>query len=314
MNRKLTLAVVVIGAVCALGSPKATAQNSSGFDTAVESWLQGQEEPAIRALADLASKGDTKAQILLALIDTTLAYQGPWVRSLPRSERLKLLRAEGGISGQSWMKIAAQSSDLAQHWLNMWDGDAKAEVILDFARQGELRAAHLAARTLHAREKHGIGALADDPAFPEILLPAAILDWQRDDPVKAKAATQQLTSGAPGQRVLGLGDPAAAELYAWAKEAPQGRALLATLAALCPASQAPAEDLAAFFAQSGGYWGLAWIGPPSETLIDPMRYATSPKAAEIAANLLRSAPLAAPDIMAASPCIAEVMAQKISTP
>jgi hypothetical protein len=53
--------------------------------------------------------------------------------------------------------------------------------------------------------------------------------------------------------MLGRGDPAAADLHAWAQDTPQGRALLTTLSVLCPSSQTPAEDLAAFYTQSGGF-------------------------------------------------------------
>jgi hypothetical protein len=59
---------------------------------------------------------------------------------------------------------------------------------------------------------------------------------------------------------------------------------------------------------------MAWIGPPSEMLIDPLRYATSPKAAETASNLLRGTYFAEPDLFAASPCIAELTARQAKAP
>lgn len=317
MKQRLKLWVV---AFCGLFAPvaaqgeAASTPGSPEFEAAVDLWLQGKEEPAIRAFAELAPLGDSDAQLMLGLIDITPVYQGAWVRSLSRSDRLALLRAEGGISGRNWIEVAAQVSPHAQTWLQLWDGDAKADVMLAFAQQGEARAAHMAARTLFSREKRGFGALADDPAFPEMLQPVAILDWQHDAPEKAKAAIAVLPAGAPGKRLLGLGDPVAKDLYAWAESHPQGQAFLTTLAALCPASTAPAADMAAYFAQAGGSWGWAWIGPPAENLIDPVRYAESPKAVEAAANLLRSRPLAAPELIAASPCMAGLMAQRAKAP
>lgn len=306
----VTLALAAVGLVQPVQAVPVTGQDDPAFEAAVADWLAGREEPAIRALGQLAQGGNPAAQILLGLLDTTPAYQGDWQAALPRAERLKVLRAPGGLSGRSWMLAAAASEPLAQAWLRLWDGDADVAVVLDFARLGEARAAHMAARQLFTREKCCFAALAEDPAFPSFLMPLAIREWQASDPARARAALATLAPGDPGLRLFAAGPPEPADLLAWAENAPQGQRLLPILAAICPGSTSKAADLAAYLAQSGGYWGLAWIGPPSETLIDPDRYGASPQAARTALNLLRAGPLAGPEVLAASPCLASLLAAR----
>ena len=290
----------------ALAAPVA-GQDDPAFKAAVSDWLQASEGPALTALSQLAAQGNAAAQVFLAIIDTTPAYQGDWLTSLPRAQRIAVLRAPGGLSGQNWMRVAAEREPLAQAFLTLWDGDATADVVLDFARLGERRVAHMAARQLFSRERRGFGAIGDDPAFPPSLLPLAIRDWQDDDPARAKAALAGLAPGDPGRKVVGLGDPSDAALLLWAQDHPLGANLLKTLGTLCPGSALRAEDLAAYLSQAGGFWALAWLGPPSERLVDPARYAASPQAAQTALRLLRAGPLAGPQAIAASPCIAALL-------
>lgn len=286
----------------ALAAPVA-GQEAAGFEAALTDWLEGREQPALTALSGLAGQGNAAAQILLAIIDTTPTYQGEWLSGLPRDQRIAVLRAPGGLSGQNWMRVAAESEPLAQAFLHLWDGNATTAVVLDIARLDEPRLAHLAARQLFTREKRGFGAIAGDPAFPPGLLPLAIRDWQDDDPDRAKAARDGLDAGDPGRRLIGLTDPSPEALLAWAQQHPLAANLLETLSGLCPGSVGPEQDLAAYLAQSGGVWALSWVGPPSASLMDPARYAASPKAAQTTVNLLRSGNLAAPETLAASPCI-----------
>lgn len=309
------IALVALWAVLAPGTARAVAgQDAPEFTAAVEAWLQGREETALENLSALAADGNAAAQILLAILDVTPAYQGDFLSGLPRDRRIALMRAPGGLSGQSWMRVAAGDEPLAQAWLRLWDGDAPAEVVLDFARLGEVRASHFAARQLHSREKRGFGAMADDPAFPPSLMPLAILDWQGDDPARARGARGALPGGHPGGRMLALPSPSPEALWLWAESDPLAANLRQTLTGLCPASDDPAQDLAAFLAQTGGFWALAWIGPPSEALVDPLRYAASPLAAQVARRLLRDRSAtggAAPGAgsLPASPCIAALLAE-----
>lgn len=297
-------ALALWAALSPVGAGTVAGQDAPAFEAAVTDWLAGREEVALGALSGLAQEGNAAAQILLAIIDTTPAYQGDWLATLPRASRVAVLRAPGGLSGTNWMRIAAQEEPLAQSFLRLWDGDATTDVVLEFARLGELRSAHMAARQLFSREKRGFGAIADDPDFPASLLALAIRDWQRDDPARAAAALGRLDPGDPGRSIAGLPAPLPTAQIDWARKHPPAAQLLETLEGLCPGSAVTAEDLAAYLSQSGGFWALAWIGPPSQSLIDPARYGSSPQASATALRLLRRGGLAGSETLAASPCIA----------
>lgn len=301
---------LLLAIFAALGAPLGAGvagQEDPAFAAAVTDWLAGKEEAALQALAAQAQAGNSAARILLTLVDTTPAYHGDWLAGLPRDRRIALMRAPGGLSGQNW--IDGEADPLARAWVALRDGNATAALVLEFGRLGEGRAAHMAARQLFIREKRGFGAIADDPAFPASLMPLAIRDWQRDDPARATEALAALGAGHPGRPLVGAGKPTPEALLAWAQAAPATARLLTTLRQLCPASPTPAEDLTAYLAQSGGFWALAWIGPPAESLIDPERYAQSPKAAEVMRHLLRSGALADPEAVAASACLQGLLGQ-----
>jgi hypothetical protein len=304
-------------AALALSQPALAAEgrDDPAFQSAVSDWLAGDDAAAIPALSRLAASGNAASQILLALIDTTPAYQGDWLITLPRAQRMELLRAPktkpDAMSGPNWMAVAATSEPLAQAWLQLWDGDATTDVVATFARLGETRSAYFAARQLFSREKRGFGALVESGTLPEGLMPLAIRDWQQSAPDRAAAARAALEAGNPARRVLGDAAPQPEDLLAWARTDSVAAPFLVTLETLCPAPQGdPVNDLAAYLPQAGGFWALAWLGPPAEALIDPQRYAQSPRAAEVARNLLRQGNLTDPAALAASPCIAALVAAR----
>jgi len=82
-------------------------QDDPRFRSALALWLADDDETALPELAALAAEGNRAAQVLLARIDATPWFQGPWLVGLPRKERNTLLRAPGGLSGRSWMQVAA---------------------------------------------------------------------------------------------------------------------------------------------------------------------------------------------------------------
>lgn len=291
------------------GRAEIAGRNDLAFSAAITAWLAGDEATALPALAALASRGNAAAAIQLGLIDSIPAYQGDWLASLPRDGRIAVLRAPGGISGRNWLLEAAETEPLAQVWLRLWDGDASVEVVRDFARLGELRAAHMAARQLFLRQKRSFGALAEDPDFPPSLMPLAILDWQKSDPARAAHALGELSPGDPALRVLGQDAPMPEALLIWAQHHPLAQNLVAALGRICPGDPITPEDFAAYLGQSGGSWALAWAGPPSQGLIDPGAYAKSPKAAETALNLLRGGPLIDAETLAKSPCLQSLLSQ-----
>ena len=263
MSAVLTAAAVLIA--MPVRSDPVAGQSAPAFADALDLWLAGDEAAALPQLAALAQDDNRAAQILLGLIDTTPALQGDWLMALSRADRITLMRVPGGLSGQNWMREAAVTEPLAATWLTLWQGDAPMTVMIDFARQGEARAARIAAMTLARREKTGFAALADDPAYPAEVRAFAIREWQRSDPARAAQEAASLPPGDPQGEIRGL-HPAAAETAAWLEANPGGDPLVALCAALCPGADQPACHAAAYQAL-GGYWDLMALGSPAEAVI-----------------------------------------------
>jgi hypothetical protein len=268
-------------------------QQDPAFQAALEPWLSGDEAKALPELAGLAAADNRAAQVLIGLIDVTPQYQGRWLYALSRPERVALMRApldgSSGVSGQNWLRAAAADEALAVAWVQLWDGNAKADVMLDFARLGEESATRTAAKRLARRDAKGFGALADDPDFPAFSLGLAIRDWQTTDPARAKAAQEALPLADPGRALIGPYQPDPLALLALAETDPALGMLDRHLVALCPNSgdaSARAKRLAAALDMLGGWWGLADLGPPVEALIEPDRWVASAQGKAAFARLL----------------------------
>ncbi|MCC5985503.1 MAG: hypothetical protein JJU42_14190 [Rhodobacteraceae bacterium] len=240
-------------------------QSDPAFVDSVAAWLDGPEEDALPALAELARADNAAAQLLLALIDKTPALQGPWLARLPRSERVALMRADGGLSGASWVHAAAGQSAHAALWQRLWRADAPASLGLDFARAGEVRAAREAFIYAALREAGGLGELVSDPDFP-----AAVRFLAHPDGAEVDAGA--LHPGDPQRRALGAGIEAA-HLGDWLATAPEALPARALCEARC------SDDVAACTLAATGALGshpaLLMLGSPSEALIDPERFARS---------------------------------------
>lgn len=240
-------------------------QADPGFAAAVTLWLDGPEEAALPQLAELARGGNTAAQLLLALIDKTPSLQGPWLARLPRADRVALMRAEGGLSGASWVRAAAAQSPHAALWQRLWQADAPASLGLEFVRAGEARAAREALIYATLREAGGLRALAVDPEFPEAVLYLAHLDG-------AEVDADALHPGDPQRRVLSA-EVRTQDLDDWLASAPEALPARALCEARCGAD-VPACTQAANGAL-GSHAALLMLGSPSEALIDPDRFAES---------------------------------------
>jgi hypothetical protein len=282
------LALWAIAALMALALPlqaevrPLAGQQDPAFQAALEVWLSEDEAQALPVLAGLAAADNRAAQVLLGLIDVTPQYQGRWLYALSRPKRVALMRApsvgSSGVSGQNWLREAAADEPLAAAWVQLWDGNAKAEVMLDFARLGEESAARTAAKRLARRDAKGFAALADDPDFPAFAIGLAIRDWQKTDPLRAKAAQEALPLADPGRALIGPYKPDPLALLALAETDPALWMLDRHLAALCSNpgdASMRAERLAVALEIVGGWWGLADLGPPVEALIDPERWVAS---------------------------------------
>ena len=259
-------------------------QSDPAFQTALEQWLKGNEARALPALGALAAQGNRAAQVLVGLIDVTPRLHGPWLGQKSRAERMALLRAPatqatGQLSGVNWLRLAAEDTPLAAAWVRLWDGASGPQVMLDLVRLGEPSAARTAARRLALRGTKGFAALADDPDFPGFALPLAIRDWQATDPARAAAALAALPAADPGRALLGRHDPTPDEVMAFARTDAALGMLNRWLVTLCP--DPPGDTgarplrLARALTAIGGWGGLAELGPPSETLVDPDRWTRS---------------------------------------
>lgn len=259
--------------------PVIAGQDDPAFQAAVALWLADSDElAALGDLAGLAQAGNRAAQVLLALIDKGPGLQGPDLSGLPRDARVLLLRQPGGISGQSWMRAAAQDVPLAHLWTVLWQADAPPGIVLDFARIGEARAARVAVLALRSRQDHGLETLAAAPDFPvemrfalwEAALPGA------DMPQLAARMGQEaaaMAAGDPQRAMAGLEDGAALDRWM------QSAAVAAPVNALCTDLCAETYDTCTQTAMAavGGYRGLTALGSPAEAVIPTATFAASPK-------------------------------------
>jgi hypothetical protein len=268
------LAALVAGLLLLTLAPFARAAEIAGQDdprfvAALELWLADDEAEALPALAALAAGGNRAAQILLALVDATPAYQGPWLARLPRPERLRLMRAPGGLSGRSWMQAAAEDTPLARLWLERQQTTSTVATPMAFAALGEERAARVALQALAARQYRGFAAVADDPNYPPDLRHLVWREWASDPGGRARATTE-IAALLPGDPQIGRFENRPVtpdERDAWLATAPLAAPLRATCEAACPQSVAACTRAA--YALVDGHTLLAAFGTPSETLIPP---------------------------------------------
>ena len=244
-----------LAAVLALGGAASGAavpgQDAPELRAGVADWLAGAEDRAIPALAELARDGNAAARILVALIDKTPELQGPWLTRLPPRDRAALLRAPGGLSGTSWMRTA--DAPLATLWVRLWSVEAGPELVLDFARAGESRAARETVIALSARQRPGLEEATADPAFPAALRPLV-----------AGVMAETLAPGDP-LRILSARPPAPEVLADWLLSAPEGRPVAALCRVVCP--QTAGQCAVALHTALGDVLALYGFGSPSESLI-----------------------------------------------
>lgn len=184
---KLWLALVV-GMSALSARAEGTGQSEPAVQSAITQWLSGQEDVALPALSGLAGSGNVAAQTLLGLIDITASFQGQWLASLPRAERIALMRQPGGLSGRGWLSTA--DGDLAALWRRLLDTSATPQVVLDFVDQSEDRAAVFAARTLKRRQNRDLLPFLAERGIPDYLYHYAGREWavHEDDPAWAPIA------------------------------------------------------------------------------------------------------------------------------
>lgn len=261
-------------------------QADPGFHVALTAWLADDEAAALPELARLAQGGNRAAQVLLAMIDKGPGLQGPWLSALPRDARVALLRAPGGISGTSWMRLAAEVP-VAGLWLRLWDIAAEPGIVLEFASLGEPYAARVAVLALRSRQERRLETIAAAPDFPPAMRFAL---WEAALPglglaalaARALAEAEALPQGDPQRAMAGIEDGVARE--SWFETSQVGAPVAALCLALCPETYDTCT--AAALGGVGGYRGLVALGSPVEALIGSRDYAASARGR---ADLLRRA-------------------------
>ncbi len=285
------------------------------FRTALDHWLADDEESALPALDVLAEKGNTAAQILLALIDKSPELQGPWLSSLPREQRVTMMRDQGGLSGQSWIHKAAKASPLAETWQSLWKTDASFGVLRSFAQLGEPRAGRAAAVTLAGRARTGFADLAEDPAYPDGLRYFIWREWA-GRPDHLPRLTDEFLALGPGdpQRAMMGQDVPAADYARWLMTAPEARPIAALCDLRCTET-APSCALAAARAL-GDPSQVMVLGTPAEALIPTESFVQSPRgqAALLRRVLLGASIRMRPAMFARAAetdsCFAEILAEE----
>lgn len=250
-------------------------QRDPELQAVIGDWLAGNEADALPALAALAAGGNASARLALGQIDRFPALQGDWLAGLSRADRIAVLRAPGGISGTRWTNGLEDPVALA--WARLWDTAATAQVVVDFARLGEPRAARFAALTLARRQRLGFAALAADPAYPDALRAYALRETGGD--------ASALDPGDPQVAVLGREvDPA--RFAIWAEGAEVADPVVALCETLCP-EEAPDICRPAALQGLGGFWGLMPLGSPVEALVPSPTFNRSPRGIEATLRHLR---------------------------
>lgn len=154
--------LVVSIAIWAAGA-RAEAVTISGADDpqfadARAAWLDGDDLTALEAFRDLARADNIAAQILLARIAEEPHMHRNVTGDMDRSTRIDLLKSPGGLSGTSWLRLAAPSSELASALILRNVAFSSAEV-------DGLAIAPEAMAAVRVLLDHGETALATEVAF-----------------------------------------------------------------------------------------------------------------------------------------------------
>ena len=259
----LTLAPVSASATEMLGA------DDPAFTQALQDWLADDEEAALTAFSGLAQNGNLAARFLLGVIDRTPALQGAYLAHLPRDQRLRVMRAPGGISGRNWLTLAADLP-LVAAYVDLWDIEAGPDIVARFNELGETRAAREALIVLAAREHPALSRVEPDQADTDVLY----LLWQGADPER-RAQIENLIPVAHPQRLL-IGERIdARELDIWL--ATDGAA--APIAALCNAACPDAGETCrgAAYRALNSHNALLTLGTPSEALVSQADFLASPR-------------------------------------
>lgn len=239
------------------------------FSAALDLWLNDDESNALPALSVLARGGNRAAQILLGLIDKNPPLQGPWLAHLPRDERIALMRAPGGLSGQSWLNAAADEP-LAAIWLTLLSVDAGLSVVTQFTDMGETRAAREALLVLAAREHPDLRLAPAEELDPELLY----LPWRTANDERRESLLALVPAGHPQRTMMGASHDADA-LLRWLEQSPGAL----PLSLLCESRCADTREtcLTGAYQALASHNALLMLGSPVESLVSQTDFLNSPR-------------------------------------
>lgn len=250
--------------------PRLAGAESPQFRGALNLWLNNDEANALPLLASLAQEGNAAARLLLGMIDKSAALQGPFLAHLDRRDRLALLRAPGGMSGQSWLDSIADTVPFAAAYRDLMRVNADTALLGTFARLGEPRAMREAMVLLAARESPALNALDPASVAPELLY----LLWTGASDSRRREIESRVPATDP-QRVL-MGQPSdARDLDRWLASASVAAPITALCDAVCP--QDGMLCRAAAYRALNSHNALITLGSPAETLIPQQVFFASPR-------------------------------------
>ncbi|OUS33818.1 hypothetical protein A9Q94_18280 [Rhodobacterales bacterium 56_14_T64] len=166
---------------------------SPAFQTALQDWLDGNDMAALTQLGELARQDNRAAQIFLARVAEEAYLHNHVTGSLPRPERVALLRQPGGLSGKSWLKAAQVEVPLAVALVqskNIREREGPAIALLTY---GETT---LGLRTTNVLTQNGFSDEAS-----KILLSAE--DLPKETIVLAEGLQRMLPGGTPSMLLPG---------------------------------------------------------------------------------------------------------------
>lgn len=276
---------------------------AASFEEALDEWLADNDFKALPALAKLARSGDTDAQLLLGVIATR--PHSPYVLNLPRKDRNTLLRAPGGLSGRSWLKVAADVGDVRARaliktqappfvssaiatLLNLGEDDAAATAMLrasayrrtdptaslfDLVLPSDMAYISTVLRLSASLEQVQVNWRPGDDLLNLIeVIAAGAFTSRRPDSAPSKDLSQRLFPGDfSGTDAKKAGDL----LLAIAPMSRPANRILRFCAAACPKEVSVcAGDTVALL---GGYDQIWRFGPPITALVSEDRYLDSPR-------------------------------------
>ena len=159
MKFVLAFAITVLFGANLAAQSSIQGEDDAAYVAARDTWLAGEDLPALRALSELSHAGNAAAQILLARIAAKGALHSHVTGQMLRRKRAELLRMPGGLSGKSWLEAAAPSVPLAQAFLDAAQVDRRGAGLDVLLAHGEIGDALIAAQG-HVAHGHADAVLA----------------------------------------------------------------------------------------------------------------------------------------------------------